>query len=286
MPEYNFHQRVAIGCTTVLLFLCTFVVFLRLYIRCILLKAGSVGWDDFTVLIAWVGCCQNKTPKILVLTALETRFWLWVHPQRHILVCCDRVIEVSTPFVWRRLTIYTRPAEVKGGLGRHIYELTPSEVYQFELSLFIVIHCYNAGLNTVKISFLTQFYRIFPDRTIRHICKWFGFFCFFWMFVQALLYSFSCVPIVGLVPRMEAVCIPTLPTCEPPPLPPLNTFSGTLLGVNAECFCRIIKGTAISSLNVFTDLLIFCIPLKPLWQMPLLKRQRYMLIGIFCFGAL
>lgn len=100
------------------------------------------------------------------------------------------------------------------GLGRHIYDLTPDEIYRFELSLFIVIHCYNAGLNTVKISFLIQFYRIFPDRSIRRICLWFSCFCFFAMCIQAMLYSFSCVPITGLVPRMAAVCIPTLPTCK------------------------------------------------------------------------
>lgn len=43
-------------------------------------------------------------------------------------------------------------------------------------------------------------------------------------------------------------------------------------------------GTAISSINVFTDLIIFSIPMRPLWVMPLLQRQRYLLIGIFCFG--
>jgi hypothetical protein len=43
-------------------------------------------------------------------------------------------------------------------------------------------------------------------------------------------------------------------------------------------------GTAISSINVGTDLIIFSIPMKPLWNMPLLRRQRYLLIGIFCFG--
>lgn len=49
---------------------------------------------------------------------------------------------------------------------------------------------------------------------------------------------------------------------------------------------HVIKGTAISCLNVFTDLLIFCIPVKPLWGMQLLKRQRYLLIAIFCVGFL
>lgn len=52
--DLNVHQRVAIGVTSGLLILTTFVVYLRLYIRCILLKAGSAGYDDLTVFIAWV----------------------------------------------------------------------------------------------------------------------------------------------------------------------------------------------------------------------------------------
>lgn len=104
--------------------------------------------------------------------------------------------------------------EVISGLGRHIQELSPEQLYNFELSLFIVIQFYNVGLNTVKISFLSQYHRLFPDTLIRRICFFFGMFCFFWMFAQAVLYAFSCVPITGLVPSMKVVCVPTLPTCK------------------------------------------------------------------------
>lgn len=58
--SYNFYQRVAIGVTTGLFALTTFVVYMRLYIRCILLKAGSAGWDDLTVFIAWVSRATHK----------------------------------------------------------------------------------------------------------------------------------------------------------------------------------------------------------------------------------
>lgn len=46
-------QQVAIGITSGLLVLTTFVVYIRLYIRCIL-KARLPGWDDLTVFFAWV----------------------------------------------------------------------------------------------------------------------------------------------------------------------------------------------------------------------------------------
>lgn len=67
--SYNFYQRVAIGITTGLFALTTFVVFMRLYIRCILLKAGSAGWDDLTVFIAWV---SYFAAYILVLDVLQS----------------------------------------------------------------------------------------------------------------------------------------------------------------------------------------------------------------------
>lgn len=111
------------------------------------------------------------------------------------------------------LTKFSR-SEVKSGLGRHVEELTADQMYNFGLSLFIVIQFYNVGLNTVKISFLSQYHRLFPDPLIRRICFCFGTFCFVWMFAQAVLYAFSCVPITALVPGMSVVCVPTLPTCE------------------------------------------------------------------------
>ncbi|KAG8164239.1 hypothetical protein KVR01_006157 [Diaporthe batatas] len=186
---HNTHQQLAIAITSGLLFFTTVIVGIRLYIRCILLKAGS--------------------------------------------------------------------AEINSGLGRHITDLTKEEIHSFELSLFIVIQFYSVGLNVVKISFLIQFYRIFPDRRVRQICVYFAFFSFLWMIGQNILYALSCVPTTGLVnnPHLKDICVPTLPVW-----------------------------TAISCINVGTDLIIFSIPLKPLWEMPLLRRQRYLLIGIFCFG--
>lgn len=46
-------QQVAIGITSGLLVLTTFVVYIRLYIRCIL-KTGFPGCDDLTIFVAWV----------------------------------------------------------------------------------------------------------------------------------------------------------------------------------------------------------------------------------------
>ncbi|KAI7779328.1 hypothetical protein LA080_000999 [Diaporthe eres] len=231
--NHNTHQQLAIGITSGLLFLTTVVVAIRLYIRYILLKAGSAGWDDLTVSIAWVGdgtwsfCCYIFWYAYDLTSADEARL---------------------TPAI---------NVEINSGLGRHISELIKEQIHNFELSLFIVIQFYSVGLNIVKISFLIQFYRIFPDRRIRQICVYFAFFSFLWMIGHNILYALSCVPTTGVVnnPHLEDICVPILPVW-----------------------------TANSSINVCTDLIIFSIPMRPVWVMPLLQRQRYLLIGIFCFG--
>lgn len=106
--------------------------------------------------------------------------------------------------------------EINSGLGRHVSELTKEQIRNFELSLFIVIQFYSVGLNIVKISFLIQFYRIFPDRRIRQICVYFAFFSFLWMIGQNILYALSCVPTTGVVnnPHLKDICVPTLPVCK------------------------------------------------------------------------
>lgn len=45
-----------------------------------------------------------------------------------------------------------------------------------------------------------------------------------------------------------------------------------------------LKATALSSINAFTSLMIFYIPFKPVWDLPLLKRQKSLVFGIFCVG--
>lgn len=79
-----------------------------------------------------------------------------------------------------------------------------------------MIQFYSVGLNIVKISFLIQFYRIFPDRRIRQICVYFAFFSFLWMIGQNILYALSCVPTTGVVnnPHLKDICVPTLPVCK------------------------------------------------------------------------
>lgn len=216
--QTSVEQQIAIGITTALLLLTTFVVYLRLYIRCILLKGGSAGWDDLTVFIAWVSsnlplrlCAGNR----LTLHAGHGPGGIDSHVFRYVL--CKlfpgsrrRSCKSSS----RHVSTNQGTPEIAAGLGRHIEELTPDEIYRFNLSLFIVVHCYNVGLNTVKISFLAQYYRIFPDKVIRRICAAFALFCFVWMIIQSILYSFSCVPIMYLRPAMSAVCVNTLVTCE------------------------------------------------------------------------
>ncbi|KAJ4412524.1 hypothetical protein N0V82_008749 [Gnomoniopsis sp. IMI 355080] len=145
--------------------------------------------------------------------------------------------------------------EISSGLGRHMQTLSPDQLHRFNASRFAAILLYVVGLTFVKLSFLAQYYRTFADRTIRRICMCFAFYCSLWGVVQAILYSFSCIPIQYLFPAISESCI----------------RSGGIW-------------SAIAVINVLTDAIIFGLPLKPLWRTSLVKRQKYLLSGIFFFG--
>lgn len=115
------------------------------------------------------------------------------------------------------LTILLSP-EVMFGLGRHTEELTTDQVYSFSVSLFVMVQFYNVGNSTVKLSFLAQYLRLFRDPGMRRVCILLGMFTLIWMFAQAVLYSFSCVLITGVIQdkTVATVCIPSVPLCEYP----------------------------------------------------------------------
>lgn len=169
-------------------------------------------------------------------------------------------------------------------------DLSTAQLHRFNACRFAAIQLYVVGLTFVKLSFLAQYYRTFADRTIRRICMCFAFYCCLWMVVQAILYSFSCIPIQYLFPATSDMCIRSAGICEFFPYcanethQPRTKEERTIL-LLVQCFSdSVSSGSAIAIINVLTDAIIFCIPLKPLYRMPLVKRQNYLLSGIFFFG--
>lgn len=127
-----------------------------------------------------------------------------------------------------------------------------------EQNFYVSIALYNTGLMAVKMTFLTQYYRVLVLRRFRHICVIAMVVIGAWSFSQVLVGLFICTPVAGfwdasLNPR----CIPT----------PLQWY------VNAAG-------------NILTDIAIFVMPLPVLAHLKLPKAQRVSLVGIFCLGFL
>ncbi len=119
---------------------------------------------------------------------------------------------------------------------------------------------YNASLMAIKMTFLTQYYRIFRNSTkaicIIFICS--AAFVGCWALSQLLVAIFSCHPVSGYWNTTEtAVCIPDHPFWE----------------INAAG-------------NIVTDVLIFVLPIPVIEKLQLPRRQRFILMGIFSLGLL
>ena len=115
---------------------------------------------------------------------------------------------------------------------------------------------YNAAQIMTKMSFLFQYRRIFVEggRT-RVVCLYLIIFLGAWGITQEILVCFSCVPISVFIPSQAAVCIESL-----------------------------VVWYLTSAMNIVTDFIIFLVPLPVIRTLRLPRRQKIMVIGIFCLG--
>ncbi|KAJ0109732.1 hypothetical protein J7T55_004281 [Diaporthe amygdali] len=145
--------------------------------------------------------------------------------------------------------------EAHYGLGRHLATLSQENVVRSLECLFAVIFSYNIGMNVIKVSFLLQYRRIFPSRTLRIVCFWGLVFVGLWTVIQGVLLSITCIPLATIQPSTASWCLDTLPIWE---------FT--------------------SSVGLITDFAIFLVPLPEIWKLPIASRQRIVLFGIFGLG--
>jgi hypothetical protein len=110
----------------------------------------------------------------------------------------------------------------------------------------------------VKLTFLTQYYRVLVLRRFRIICITAMIVIGLWSSSQVFVGLFICRPIAGFWDSsLNPQCIPT----------PLQWY------INAAG-------------NIVTDIVIFVMPLPVLVHLKLPKAQRISLVGIFSLGFL
>lgn len=110
-------------------------------------------------------------------------------------------------------------------------------------------------MNVIKISFLLQYDRIFHSDRVRAVCFGMMVYVVVWAVAQGVLLGLTCMPLALVLPSTKGWCLPTLPVWY---------FS--------------------SAMNIATDAAIFGIPLPSVVRLQLPRRQKAVILGVFCLG--
>ncbi|KAE9363383.1 hypothetical protein N431DRAFT_450160 [Stipitochalara longipes BDJ] len=146
------------------------------------------------------------------------------------------------------------------GLGKHIILLTPAKGIILGKEAMAAQAVLNLAIFTSKLSILLLYHRLFGSSSRKFtIALWAsGGFVAAWTFAGAMVIIFQCTPV-------KAAWDPFIPhTC-----------------INFDIFL-----TIISLINVFSDVLILCLPLPLLWRLQTTPRRKWQLIGMFMMGSL
>ncbi|KAI0804258.1 hypothetical protein GGR55DRAFT_326000 [Xylaria sp. FL0064] len=143
-------------------------------------------------------------------------------------------------------------------LGRHTYDLDPSVDIPRFLQLFWINELfYNADMFFIKMTFLSQYYRVFRHvRALRIIYLVAIFVIGGWCLGQFLSVVFLCVPVKGLWDK----------------------------SVKAKCQDQLV-GVYLNAVGTLvTDFVILFLPMPAIWKLNLPKAQKWALMGIFSLG--
>ncbi|KAF7520366.1 hypothetical protein G7054_g12796 [Neopestalotiopsis clavispora] len=112
-------------------------------------------------------------------------------------------------------------------------------------NFYVVLIWYNIAIGLIKMTFLTQYYRVLPTSRVRKLCIVAMVIVGSWSLSQILLTIFLCVPISGFWDSsVEASCIPT----------PAEWYQN-------------------AAGNIVTDVAIFCLPFPVLRRLNLPRAQ-------------
>ncbi|KAL3418571.1 integral membrane protein [Phlyctema vagabunda] len=144
------------------------------------------------------------------------------------------------------------------GLGQHVSKLDADQLkYVLNITYAIQI-LYPWSLGLAKISVLAFYLRLFPSDNFRIVCK---------------------VAIGVMVCFILSISLTMAFACNP-------ISWGWKLGNVPYCIDKEAVQYAASVLNLVTDLVILCLPMKYLWHLSLNKKKRVMVITLFSLGSM
>ncbi|TQN66406.1 hypothetical protein CSHISOI_09012, partial [Colletotrichum shisoi] len=101
---------------------------------------------------------------------------------------------------------------VKNGLGRHVYFLTPEQIKNYMRTFYVTIVFYNAALAGIKMTFLFQYYRVLAVQKMKKVFIAAMIIVGAWSVSQILIAVFNCSPIPAFWDKsIDGSCIPNYP---------------------------------------------------------------------------
>lgn len=148
--------------------------------------------------------------------------------------------------------------ETKWGLGRHKWVMSDADYMPYMKSFYASVVTYNVGICVVKISIMLQYRRIFAGNFVQRL--------------TLVLLIFECCYAVTLSVLLPLVC------------KPVSAFWDR--NTPGKCLDQLTIWYVMASINLVTDFIVFSIPLPVINSLQLPRKQKFMLMGVFCLGFL
>lgn len=141
--------------------------------------------------------------------------------------------------------------------GENLILIHKDNVLTYKLMVCNIV-LYQLTLSAVKAAFLLQYRRCLPLPTLQRVCDILLVFVLLWGLASVLTVIFTCIPA-------------SLDWANPQPL---------------QCINRLVFWYINSTINIVTDIVIYCLPIPLLKTLRVGKLQKAVLLGIFCIGFL
>ncbi|KAM0242058.1 hypothetical protein ACHAP5_007456 [Fusarium lateritium] len=143
------------------------------------------------------------------------------------------------------------------GMGIHADKVPLSQIVMMSKWLVVAEVLYAWNLGWTKLSLLLMYYRIFRVPYFKKMAWIVGSFVFAWVITITFLFIFICIPVAKL-------WYPDLP---------------------GRCINQVGTWIANAASTIFTDIVILCLPLPPIWKLQLGKSEKLGLTAAFAIGS-
>ncbi|GKU05286.1 unnamed protein product [Fusarium langsethiae] len=167
----------------------------------------------------------------------------------------DYVILFS--MAWNLVVVGFIFAMHSSGMGLHADKVPLDQIVMIAKWLVVAEVLYAWNLGWTKLSLLLMYYRIFRVPYFKRMAWIVGTFVFAWIITITFLFIFICVPVAKL-------WYPDLP---------------------GHCINQVGTWIANAASTIFTDIVILCLPIPPIWKLQLGKSEKLGLTAAFAIGS-